>query len=302
MRPLIVFIALTSIVIFGGVPVATTAMRESRPQQNGSVKQLSVVETTAHFEVASVKPNMSGNLAMNLGRGFKGGTYTITNAALRNVIALAYGIPAERVLGGPAWIGAASTDMRFVGGDRFDISATLPPGNRVDQVPEMLRTLLTERFKMVVHNEVHEVPIYALVLTRNDGRLGPHLRKTSIDCDAAQASGIVIPAARPGERGPCDFEVGGAILGRGQRITSLARMLSMFTDRPVIDRTGLTGGFDFDLRFPELDTPGDATGPRSDPTTGIFSALQEQLGLKLESTRGGLEFIVIDNVQHPTGN
>jgi len=79
-------------------------------------------------------------------------------------------------------------------------------------------------------------------------------------------------------------------------------MLSMFADRPVIDRTGLTGGFDFDLRFPELDTPRDATGPRTDPSTGMFTALQEQLGLKLESTRGQLEFIVIDSVQHPTEN
>jgi uncharacterized protein (TIGR03435 family) len=78
-------------------------------------------------------------------------------------------------------------------------------------------------------------------------------------------------------------------------------MLSPFVDRPIIDRTGLRGGFDFDLRFPEL-TPPDATGPRADPVSGIFIALQEQLGLKLEATRGNIDFVVIDSVQHPTKN
>src|SRR5262245_5096756 len=299
-RSILVNIGLTSIIISAGSAVTTTAMKASRPQQNESVLRLPVMENTAAFEVASVKPNKSGLPAMNLGRPL-GRTYTATNVALRNVIALAHGIPVGRVVG-PSWIGAASTDLRFVGGDRFDISATLPQGSRVDQVPAMLRVLLSDRFKMVAHKEVREAPTYALVLARNDGRPGPQLRKASIDCEAEEAAGTVIPAARPGERGVCDSEVGGSILGRGQRITTLARMLSMFADRPVVDRTGLIGGFDFDLRFPELDTPIDATGPRTDPATGIFTALQEQLGLKLESMRGELEFLVIDSVQHPTDN
>lgn len=298
-RSLVVFIALMSIVISS--PVIITAMEASRPQQSQSA-QPPVIGNTVTFEVASIKRNNSGGLAMNSGRPFKGRAYTATNVALRNVIALAYGIPVARVLGGPSWVGAAGTDLRFVGGDRFDISATLPQGSSVDQVPAMLRALLADRFKMVVRNEVREAPMYALIVARADGRLGPQLRKASIDCEAAQAAGTVIPAARPGERGLCDSEVGGAILGRGQRMTALARMLSMFADRPIIDQTGLTGGFDFDLRFPELDTPTDATGPRADPSTGIFTALQEQLGLKLESTRGKLEFVVIDSVQHPTEN
>jgi len=261
-----------------------------------------MTETAVAFEAASVKPNNSGGLAMNIGRPFKGRMYAATNVALRNVIALAYGIPIDRVLGGPSWVGSASTDLRFVGGDRFDFAATLPQGATVEQVPLMLRALLADRFKLVVHDESREAPMYALVMARNDGRLGPQLRRASIDCEAARAAGTVIPPAKPGERGLCESEIGGTILGRGQRAGSLARMLSSFTDRPVIDQTGLTGGFDFDIRFPELDTPADATGPRTDPASGIFTALQEQLGLKLESIRGKLEFIVIDSVEHPTEN
>src|SRR5262245_51269911 len=171
-RSVLVNIVLTSIIISAGSPVTITATA-SRPQQNESVLRLPVIENTAAFEVASVKPNKSGLPAMNLGRPL-GRTYTATNVALRNVIALAYGIPVGRVVG-PSWIGAASTDLRFVGGDRFDISATLPRGSSLDQLPAMLRALLSDRFKMVTHKEVREAPTYALVLARNDGRPGPQL-------------------------------------------------------------------------------------------------------------------------------
>jgi uncharacterized protein (TIGR03435 family) len=289
--------------ICNGRSVTIAAMKESRSPQNQTTGvQPAAIGNSVTFEVASVKPNKSGQLAMNLGRPFKGRTYTATNVALRNVIALAYGIPVERVLGGPSWIGAANSDLRFIGGDRFDIAATLPQGVAVSQIPSMLRALLKDRFKLIVHSEDREAPIYAIVVARNDGRLGSQLRKASIDCEEAQSAGTVIPAAKPGERGLCESEVGGAILGRGQRISALARSLALFADRPVVDRTGLTGGFDFDLRFPELDTPSNATAPRVEPATGIFTAIQEQLGLKLEAARGNLEFVVIDAVDHPTEN
>jgi uncharacterized protein (TIGR03435 family) len=257
---------------------------------------------TATFEVTSVRLNKSGLPTMNLGRPFKGRTYSAKNAPIRNIIGLAYGIPPARVAGGPSWLGAPSTDMRFIGGDRFDITATLPSGDDPDQIPSMLRKLLRDRFNLVVHRENRDSPVYALVVDRADGRLGPRLRKVSFDCEAAQAAGTLIPAPKPGERSPCEREVGGEIVGRGQRLSELARMVSLFTDRPVIDRTSLNGGFDFDLKFPELETSIDATGPRTDPASFIFTAVQVQLGLKLESTRGVLEFIVVDRVEHPTEN
>jgi uncharacterized protein (TIGR03435 family) len=253
------------------------------------------------FEVASVKVNRSG--VVGGFRGTKGGTYVATNQPLRNLIAQAYGTAAARVAGGPAWIGAASTDTRFVGGDRFDITARLPEGTSEQQVPSMLRALLAERFKLVVHTETREAPIYALVIARGDGRLGPQLQKASIDCETAEAAGEVVAPSKPGEPVRCAREVGGTIMGRGQRLDALALMLSLFADRPVVDQTGLRGGFDFDVRFPELDTPLD--GPASALTAnggGIFVAVREQLGLRLEPTRGPLEFVVVDSVEHPTEN
>jgi uncharacterized protein (TIGR03435 family) len=259
-------------------------------------------EPAVTFEVASVRTNKSGTAGGF--RGTKGRTYVATNQALVSVIADAYGVPAARVIDGPAWIGAASVDVRFVGGDRFDIAATLPEGSAVNQVPAMLRAMLADRFKLVAHTEMREGPMYALVMARTDGRFGPQLRRASVDCEAAAAAGQTPPSSKAGERGLCASEIGGEIVGRGQRLPALARMLSLFAGRPVVDRTGLTGGFDFDLRFPELDTPpqGRGGGPASDAGGGMFEAVQEQLGLKLESVRGPLEVVVIDSIDRPTEN
>jgi uncharacterized protein (TIGR03435 family) len=249
------------------------------------------------FEVASVRANKSGDLAMPART--RGRTYTATNMPVRYLVASAYGVPAARVLGGPAWIGSASVAMPLIGGERFDVLATLPEGVGPNDVPSMLRVLLAERFNLVAHIEMREAPMYALVVDRTDRRLGPRLRQASIDCDAVDPA--TMPAAKPGERGPCGSELGGEIIGRGQRLTTLARMLSFFAGRPVVDRTNLAGGFDFDLRFPELDTPPDGRNA-GDAGGGIFVAVQEQLGLKLEPIRGPLEFVVIDSVERPAEN
>jgi len=284
------------------VTAVSISILASRQSLTAQAPQPKPDGTTVTFEVTSVKANRSG--VPGFRAGTKGRNYTAVNIALRYVIAAAHEIPAERVLGGPSWIGAPGVDLRFTGGDRFDIDATLPDGSGVSQVPAMLRAMLADRFKLVAHTEMREAPIYALVMPRTDGRFGPQLRKASVDCEASEAAGQKLPAPKPGERGSCDSEIGGEIVGRGQRLTALARMLSLFAGRPVVDRTGLTGGFDFDLRFQELDTPaqGRSGGPAADTGDGIFAAVQEQLGLKLESTRGPLEFVVIDSVDHPTGN
>src|SRR5262249_31121787 len=138
------------------------------------------------FEVASVRANRSGGLGMP--SGTKGRTYTAKNIALRNLIAAAYQAATARVLGGPEWVGAASVDMRLVGGHRFNFLPLFPEATTAGQVPEMLRNLLADRFKLTVHTEAREAPLYSLVVARNDGRLGPQLRKASIDCDAAGSS------------------------------------------------------------------------------------------------------------------
>jgi uncharacterized protein (TIGR03435 family) len=236
------------------------------------------------FEAASVKLNTSGGLAMR--GGTRGRSYNAVNMPLRRIIATAYALQLE--------------DFRLVGGhpllaDRFDIVATLPETAGPRDMPMMLRALLAERFKLSVHTESREVPILALTLVRRDGRLGPQLRQATVDCAAAEAAGRAIPAPEPGQAAKCESEVGDGIKGRGQPLTALARMLTVFVQQRVEDRTGLTGGFDFDLQF-----DGAAAGPGVDSSAALITALQEQLGLKLSSVRAAVEFIVIDRVEAPT--
>jgi uncharacterized protein (TIGR03435 family) len=262
------------------------------------------------FEVASVKP-VKPEVLLQRGFycGFLGGRFRALNT-LEGLIACAYGIRQARshleILGGPKWL-----DL-----DPFEIIANSP----LDNVPRsfeglvMLRTLLAERFRLAVHHETREVPMYALVIARRGLRLGPKLRPTAQDCAAWIAGGR--RGAPPGLRSgsppaaagdlPCGAQMvnGTAIRFSAMTLSRLADLLSPRVGRPVQDQTGLAGNFDFDLQWspePGKEGPLNAGLPESLPTS-IFTALHEQLGLKLESTKGPADVLVIDHVEQPTPN
>jgi uncharacterized protein (TIGR03435 family) len=275
------------------------------------------------FEVASVKTNKSGPTMMSM-RTLPT-SFNVTNLPLRMLITQAYRLSAYQLVGAPSWIDS----------ERFDINAKAPEGSNPNQTTLMLRGLLADRFKLKVHTETREVPTYALVLARSDGKLGPKLSKTTDDCQkiqeerqaAIKAAGGgpgrgrgplppgIMPA--PGERPICTTSMnatpptgGGSpvitMRAGGQTIASLVRTLSSNLNRQVIDRTGLEGLYDFELQYgmqqagPTTTQPGGNTpaAPIDDGPT-IFDSLRE-LGLKLESERGPVEHLVIDSVQRPT--
>jgi uncharacterized protein (TIGR03435 family) len=266
------------------------------------------------FEVASVKPNRTdapgGSLVMPPGR------LTATNIPLKVLITNAYQLSFFHVVGGPDWVST----------DRFDITAKAPDGAPPEHVRAMLRTLLKERFRLVVHMETRDTPIYALVKARADDQPGPNLKRSTTDCgpiraqraatiaDVARARGgrvPVPPAPGPNEPVVCQMRVSGrggsTLTYRAGNITmaALAGALRTYVGREVVDRTGLTGEFDFDLQFsaPPTTAQTDAgipVAPLDD--AAVFIALQEQLGLKLESTRGPVELMVIDSAERPTEN
>ena len=238
------------------------------------------------FDAASVKPNTSG--ALQVRGGTKGRAYTAINMQLRRIIATAYGLQLEgfRLIG----------DQPLLS-DRFDITATLPENATPREVPSMLRRLLAERFKLIVHTETREAPVLALTVARRDGRLGPQLRQAAVDCAAIEAAGRAIPQPEAGQPAICESEIGDRIKGRGQPVSVLARMLTPFMQRRVEDKTGLTGGFDFDLQF-----EGAAAGPGVDANSALVTALEDQLGLKLQSARAPVEFVVIDAIERPAAN
>jgi uncharacterized protein (TIGR03435 family) len=174
----------------------------------------------------------------------------------------------------------------------------------------MLRTLLADRFKMVMHKETKELPIFELVLARQDGRLGPELRPAVVDCAArAAAAKAGTPPASSGPPGPgsCFMNMNPvSVRGGGVTLVMLANILVGPAQRLVIDRTGLTGNWDLEVNYtpdPSQVPPGVELPSSIDPNgPSLFTAIEEQLGLKLRPARGPVEVLVIDSVQQPTPN
>jgi uncharacterized protein (TIGR03435 family) len=251
------------------------------------------------FDVASVKRNTSGGTAMRI--IWPRGRFSAVNVLVRQFIEVAYQVESFRIAGGPGWIGA----------DRFDIEATvvaeLPPARRglPEPIQMMMRTLLADRFKAVTHWEKRPQTIYTLVRAKANGGLGPKLRKSEVDCPTLMAS-----AARGGPLPPpsmCGVQRRpGGLLAGGLPIAQLVGYLTTSLQRVVVDRTGLAGDFNVDLTWtPDQPPPDGAPSAPDVPDVrsagpSLFTALQEQLGLKLESARGPVDVLVIDHVDRPT--
>ena len=275
------------------------------------------------FEVASVKPsnpNPTGPLGSTpivvpaLGR------LTAQNVTLRMLVMTAFDKQPFQIVGGPPWQNS----------NKFDIEArTNDPSTPLDQMRIMLRGLLADRFKMKSHTETREVPIYALVVARDNGRLGPKLKVSTDTCpdfkeqqqkmlEAIAKGGIAglqSVMGKPGENTPCSMTnvpptadnpaIG--IQARGQSIDLLVLLLTQLSGRPVVNKTGLTGPYDFELQislqtlaavYQEIGVPlnlpaGLPEGP------ALMTTVQEDLGLKLDSQRGPGEVLVIDSAELP---
>ena len=259
------------------------------------------------FEVASIKRNTGGDSKTYV-QVPPTGTVNVVNATLRMIIREAYqidlGMDAYTLLGPPnhpIFRGAGATEQ--VGAPRFDIQAKIPD-DRPGQQHAMLRTLLSERFKLRVHQEKRDLPVYGLTVAR-EGRLGPALRTTTVDCAAYFAErgknpGLPPPQGTDG-RPLCtstyDFSKPGSQgLRSAGHMSSLARLLQAFVDRPIVDDTRLTGSFEWMVSFGIGPAAIDAGAPP------IFTAVQEQLGLKLEPRTTPYEVLVIDSVEMPSEN
>jgi uncharacterized protein (TIGR03435 family) len=243
------------------------------------------------FEVASVKPNKSGDPGMSITTQ-PGGRYIATNVPVGMLIRNAYQLQESQLVGLPDW--AAS--------ERFDIAAKAeqdiaPTNQKPNPHQLMLQSLLEERFNLKVHRETRDLPGYALVVARADGKFGPQMKQSDVDCAALaaarRAGGPPPPPMTAGERRPCSMRMGrGTLTAGSMTMANLAGTLSSAVQRMVVDRSGLTGGFDFDLTF-SMDQSADASAP------SIFTAVQEQLGLKLDSMRIPTDVLVVDSIERP---
>jgi uncharacterized protein (TIGR03435 family) len=279
----------------------------SRPLLAQSPTTIGQVPT---FDVASVKPNKSGPGERRA--DFQpGGRFISRNMPLRNLIAFAYGTPLPlrpfQVVAGPSWVDTDGFDIEAK--PSSDLSETRGRSGYSVTGELMLRSLLADRFKLQAHDEVRELPVYALVMARRDGKLGPQLRRsTGDDCVTAAPGGgsstpLGVDASQP--CGSVFFTPPQRMSVRSAPIEIIVRFLqNAVADRVVLDRTGLTGSFSMDLEYareqPSLPRSPGVPAPIEQNGPSIFTAIQEQLGLKLESTRGPVTVIVIDHVERPT--
>jgi uncharacterized protein (TIGR03435 family) len=242
-----------------------------------------LAQTEPSFDVVSIRRNMSGHDGGG-GRP-RGGGYTFTNVTVRSLISLGYGLPFDRILGGPSWMAS----------DRYDIDASGKESTTLQETGVKVRSLLRDRFRLAVHMDRRDLPVYLLVLARADGRLGPGLRRSSVDCTDPEARRNAVAAARDA-RIVCGLTFDpGVFTAGGVAISTILGELTAASGRAVIDRTGLTGNYNIELKWtPQPD-------PNSD-NVSIFTAVQEQLGLKLESGSAPLDVVVIDRIERPTEN
>lgn len=269
--------------------------------------------TSPAFEVASVKQNKSGDQRMFF-QNQPGGRFNVSNVPLKEIIRVAFGIQPFQVVGGPDWIGSDRFDI--VAKAEGDLTPLGPPGSGPSPVALMLQSLLADRFKLKTHMETREMPVYALVLARSDGKLGPRIERSTQECgprgrraggpggSAGPPPGPPAPP-KPGDRPPCGmFMTFGAVGAGSTTMKQLASMLSQQVGRTVVDKTGLEGNWSFDFTFSqELRgplPPGVQLPPLDPNAPDLYTALQEQLGLKLESQKAPVDVTVIDSVEHPT--
>jgi uncharacterized protein (TIGR03435 family) len=277
----------------------------------------------AAFEVVSVKPsnpdpnNPLGGMALPL--TLPGGRFTAANTPLRMLIMMAFELHQDaQLVGGPPALLTA----------KFDITGKTPGTAAIGtkDLPPLLRALLADRFKLKAHTESRELPVYDLMLARSDGRLGPDLVPSKSDCarsdeiiaeqSAAIARGDLSSAM--GKPGPCTVstDVSGGPMnlmmrGDGQEMRQIVEQLTVLTGRTVRDKTGLTGRYDFAMKMDlqavlalaqrmGANIPAAAANiPQSDGSS-LMTALNEQLGLKLDSVRAPVDVLVIDSVEAPT--
>jgi len=250
--------------------------------------------TPIDFDVVSVKANTSEKGQMRIMT--QPGMFIANNVTLKMFIEQAYGIREDLISGGPGWVGSASFDFegKIAPADSDALKAMNSDQAKVAR-QQMMQHALADRFKLKVHTETKTLPVYELVLAKG----GSKLKET--DPTGNYANGIKGPDGVA--RGGMMQMQNGKLTGQGINIASLINVLSRNLEHTVIDKTGLTGKYDLTLTWkPESGPGGQDAGASDSNAPDLFTAVQEQLGLKLVSTKGPVETLVVDSAEKPAEN
>jgi len=230
----------------------------------------------SEYEVVSIKQSAADAQSGGL-RDLPDGTFVMRNQPLRSILGAGSPVPPSEIEGFPEWVAR----------DRYDITAKPPAGSTRQQRTAMMRRMLEDRFKLKGHVEDRERPTFALVLARSDGRLGPQLKPSALDCTKPNVG--------------CGGAFGaGSIESVGLRIDDVIPFFSNLAGRTVINRTGLKGFYALTLRW-SPQQPRTADSP-ADDSPEFFTAIQEQLGLKLQPEKAKLPVFIVDSIERPSEN
>jgi uncharacterized protein (TIGR03435 family) len=270
-------------------------------------------QASPSFEVASIRPASEQINQVNAGLRIAGSQVRVTAMSLKDYIGMAYGVRPQQI-DGPDWLGQA----------RFDLAATIPSGGSAEQFPEMMRTLLADRFQMKMHRESREFPVYALGVAKDGAKIQP-TKVTPVEAMAEKAPAVNVAASGSGAGVAVDLGGGSSFTFGNNRLAatkmtmaSYAELLTRFVDRAVIDQTGLTGEYDVVLDIAPEDYMGlmirsavnagvtlppqalrMLDGANTDPLSGPL----RNVGLTLESRRAPLDVVVVDSIaKTPTEN
>jgi uncharacterized protein (TIGR03435 family) len=248
-----------------------------RPAVLIALSLIARAQQQAAFEVASVKPSNPKSQVVTMDAS-PSGRFSATKTTVRALIRFAYRVPDVQISGGPSWINT----------ENYDVIATAGVASSVSQMQVMMQSLLAERFKLALDRETKSVRAYVLVPAKS----GPKLREST----SAEGS---IRGAR-GQAG------GTRLIAKGVSIAQFSAGLSPLLGYPVLDKTGLVGNYDFEIEWtpsqPPPTRPGDDGPPPDVSGTSIFSALQEQLGLRIEARKEPVDILVVQHAEKPTQN
>jgi uncharacterized protein (TIGR03435 family) len=258
------------------------------------------------FEVATIRKSPPDGNFMSMPQGTPA-NFSARMCTVESMIGFAYNIPYSQVmsdntkylfnphspnlLGGPDWVSTDKYDLTAKA-DEATIQAwdKLPPGEQKEELRHMMQILLADRFKLTMRHETREMPVWALEVAKGGPKLTPAPGPPPVLNDGSDPS-------KPYES-PWKMDLG-LLSGRARTMDELAQVLwgkREIQSRKILDRTGLTVRYNFTLKWAPEDDPGDGSGP------SLFTAIQEQLGLKLESTKAPLDVLVIDHIDRPSEN
>jgi uncharacterized protein (TIGR03435 family) len=242
------------------------------------------------YDIVSIRPNNSGDGSTSMGPSANG--YTAKNITVAWLIEYAYNIKMESLVSGlPSW--ATSDRLNLEARMDQDSAAAINKLSKEEKASEqrrMLQAMLADRFHLQVQHTQKEVPVYALVVAKGGTRLKP------ADPNDPYGNGIKLPQGFP-KSGVYQMTADGKFVAQGIPISMLANQLATSVDRLVVDKTGLTGNYDFTMQW---DQDPDPSKPDAGPS--LFTALQEQLGLKLESTKDNVDALIVTHVEKASDN